>query len=107
MENTENTIDLLPAGWVKTTLANLLLDPKSNIVDGPFGSNLKSSEYQTEGVPILRIQNIERYSFIPKNIKFVSLFKAGQLKRHSYSAGDIIITKLGDPLGKACILPES
>lgn len=97
----------LPVGWVATTLAELLLSPKSNIVDGPFGSNLKASEYQDNGTPILRLQNIKRFRFISKNIKYILASKSRELARHSYEPGDIIITKLGYPLGEACILPNT
>jgi type I restriction enzyme S subunit len=97
----------MPPGWLLTTLADLFLEPKSDIVDGPFGSNLKATEYRTTGVPILRIQNIERNAFINKNIKFVTKEKAKQLTRHSYKPGDVVLTKLGNPLGKACVVPES
>ena len=96
-----------PKGWIEVALSELFLDPTSEIVDGPFGSNLKASEYQNEGIPIIRLQNIDRNKFIKKNINYVTLSKAQDLKRHSYKVGDIIITKLGDPLGKACIVPES
>jgi type I restriction enzyme S subunit len=81
--------------------------PTVNIVDGPFGSNLKASEYRADGSPILRLQNIKRFTFIPKNIKFIEESKAQQLTRHEFVGGDIIITKLGTPLGEACILPEN
>lgn len=95
----------LPSGWLKTTLGELALDPKSDIVDGPFGSRLKATEYVNEGLPIIRIQNIERNKFIQKNLKFVTAKKTKELQRHSYLSGDIVITKLGDPLGKACFVP--
>jgi len=87
-------------------LSNSVDDPKKNIVDGPFGSNLKASEYIESGIPIIRLQNIQRFSFIDKDIKYVSEEKAKKLKRHSFVNGDIVITKLGDPLGKACIVPD-
>jgi type I restriction enzyme S subunit len=96
----------LPVGWVTATLAELFVEPNANIVDGPFGSNLKVSEYKDRGVPILRIQNIRRFSYDAKNIKFITQAKADSLSRHSFEGGDIILTKLGDPLGKACVLPE-
>jgi type I restriction enzyme, S subunit len=97
----------LPRGWEWGKLEDLTLDPKSNIVDGPFGSNLKASEYVENGIPIVRLQNINRNFFIEKNIKFIRHEKANLLKRHSFIKGDIIITKLGDPLGKACLVPDS
>lgn len=96
----------IPNSWIQVPLLDLFLDPKNNIVDGPFGSNLKASEYQDEGVPIIRIQNIDRSRFIDKNIQYVTREKAEFLSRHSFKSGDIIITKLGEPLGKACLVPE-
>ena len=96
----------IPNGWCWAKLEELSFNPKQEIVDGPFGSNLKSSEYRSEGIPIMRLQNIDRNRFIAKNIKYISTEKANQLKRHNYSRGDIVLTKLGDPLGKACIVPD-
>lgn len=99
--------DTIPQTWKIVHLSDIFLNPKDNIVSGPFGSNLKSSDYTKEGVPILRIQNIQRNKFIDKNIKYISDSKARELERHNYKSGDIIITKLGDPVGKACIIPDS
>ena len=96
----------IPISWIQVPLSDLFLDPKNNIVDGPFGSNLKSSEYQDEGVPIIRIQNIDRNRFVDKNINYLTEDKADFLSRHSFQSGDIIITKLGEPVGKACLVPE-
>ncbi len=94
------------ANWSFASLSELLVKPTINIVDGPFGSNLKASEYRDYGVPILRIQNVKRFNYVLKNIKFITESKARQLTRHAFAAGDIVITKLGAPLGEACILPD-
>ncbi|MFY9178958.1 MAG: restriction endonuclease subunit S [Venatoribacter sp.] len=102
----EQVLYSLPDGWKWLTLSETTLNAKADIVDGPFGSNLKASEYVNEGVPILRLQNVDRLSFINKNIQFITKEKAEQLSRHSYKVGDIVITKLGAPLGKACIVPD-
>ena len=96
----------LPKGWVACTPSDLVNDPKNEIVDGPFGSNLKASEYTDEGTPIVRIQNVKRMAFLNKNIKYVTDEKAEFLKRHSFKSGDLLITKLGEPLGLTCIAPE-
>lgn len=87
-------------------LSDSVANPKKDIVDGPFGSNLKATEYIDFGIPIIRLQNIQRFQFIEKDIKFVSEVKAQQLQRHTFISGDIVITKLGDPLGKSCIVPD-
>jgi len=97
----------LPTQWNLVKLKDLVLNPKQDIVDGPFGSNLKASEYVDSGVPIIRLQNIERNRFVNKNIRYVTEEKAHELERHNFKSGDIVLTKLGNPLGKACIIPEN
>lgn len=97
----------LPEGWALAILSDTVVRPKDDIVGGPFGSNLKASEYKTNGIPIIRLQNIARNKFIEKNINYVTKEKAESLKKHSFVAGDIAVTKLGEPLGKATIIPET
>ncbi|MDP4207277.1 MAG: restriction endonuclease subunit S [Bacteroidota bacterium] len=101
-----NTINEVPKGWIVAKLSDMVVDPKKDFVDGPFGSDLKASEYKDEGVPVFRIQNIKAGYFLDKNIQFVTKQKAEQLKRHSFKQGDIIITKLGEPLGLCCKVPH-
>lgn len=79
---------------------------KGNFVDGPFGSNLKASEYTESGVPIMRLQNIRPNAYIAKNVKFISEQKSKSLCRHNYKAGDVLIAKLG-AVGTACIVPDT
>jgi type I restriction enzyme, S subunit len=95
----------LPNNWIIAKLSDMVIGPKSDFVDGPFGSNLKSSEYRDVGVPVFRIQNIKAGYFLDKNIQFITSQKAEQIKRHSFKLGDIIITKLGEPLGLCCKVP--
>jgi len=99
--------DELPQGWATAPLSQLTKNPKQDIVSGPFGSNLKSDEYVAEGVPIIRLQNVDRNRFLEKNMRFITPQKARELSAHNFRAGDVVISKLGDPLGKACIVPES
>ena len=94
-------------GWKKVKFSELFNNPKKAIISGPFGSNLKSTEYQSEGVPLVRLQNVDRWKFINKNIIYITSEKAKELSSHSYKSGDILISKLGAPLGKACIAPKS
>ncbi|MBZ9778455.1 restriction endonuclease subunit S [Psychroflexus sp. CAK8W] len=87
-------------------LMSFCKNPKKDMVGGPFGSNLKASEYVDQGYPIIRLQNVDRFNFKEKNIKFVTEEKAEFLSSHSYVSGDIVMTKLGDPLGKCCIVED-
>lgn len=96
----------IPDSWKLVKLSDVFINPANSISDGPFGSNLKSSDFQKTGFPVLKIQNIDRNEFITKDISFISQEKLNELKKHQYNSGDIIITKLGSPLGKACIVPK-
>jgi len=98
--------NIMQSKWNYVELQKVCINPKSDIVDGPFGSNLKASEYTDSGVPVIRLQNIQRLKFINKNIKYISSEKASTLQRHNFKSGDIVVTKLGDPLGKACEVPS-
>ena len=87
-------------------LKDLCENFKSDIVDGPFGANLKREHYKESGIPVLKIQNIKPFEIIQKKMDFVDETKAEELKRHSYKKGDIIITKLGLPLGISAIVSD-
>lgn len=86
------------------TLKDLCDDYKKDIVDGPFGANLKREHYTDHGVPVLKIQNIKPFDIVLKKMDYVTEGKAKELQRHAYTQGDIVITKLGLPLGISAIV---
>lgn len=92
--------------WQTKPLKDYCSDYKSGIVDGPFGSNLKKEHFTSEGVPVLKIQNIKISGINNKNLNYVSKDKAEELKRHSFNKLDIIMTKLGNPLGISAIVND-
>lgn len=92
--------------WSNHQLKDLCVNYKDDIVDGPFGANLKREHYKDEGKPVLKIQNIKPFSIILKKMDYVDEAKAEELKRHSYQTGDIIMTKLGLPLGISAIVSD-
>jgi len=101
----ETPIGRIPVGWDVTKLIDAVGAKNDLIVAGPFGSNLKVSDYRDEGIPIIRLQNIEYGKFIDKDIKYISAEKALELSYHSFLGGDLVLAKLGDPIGKTCIVP--
>jgi type I restriction enzyme S subunit len=72
---------------------------------GPFGSNLKVSDYTTSGVPLIFVKNITRNDFKIEP-RYVSLTKAEELAAHTAEGGDLLITKMGDPPGDCAIYPN-
>jgi type I restriction enzyme S subunit len=94
----------LPDGWEIKRLEDLCEPGKQAIVDGPFGSNLKRSDYVDSGIPVLKIQNVKENVITLKKMDYVKPEKYQELVRHSFTQGDIVMTKLGDPLGVSAIV---
>jgi type I restriction enzyme S subunit len=94
----------LRAKFPVVSLGELSSEP-GMFVDGPFGSNLKASEYVAYGVPVARIQNVRPNRFDFTDQKFITKDKAEELTRHEYRPGDLLIAKMGDPPGDACVVP--
>lgn len=101
-----SSVRYFPEEWDNKTLLDAVGMKKDLIVAGPFGSNLKVSDYKDEGIPIIRLQNIDYGKFIDKEIKYISHEKARELAYHSFRAGDLVLAKLGDLIGKTCIVPD-
>ena len=79
---------------------------KWSFIGGPFGSNLKSSDYVEKGIRVIQLQNIGDSDFINDYQIFTSVEKANELLSSNIFPGDIIISKMGDPVGRACLIPE-
>jgi type I restriction enzyme S subunit len=96
----------LPEEWKWVTPIHISSPEKYSIGIGPFGSNLKVTDYKPEGVPLVFVKNITRNDFalVPR---FISNEKFIELKAHSAKPLDILITKMGDPPGDCAIYPES
>lgn len=96
----------LPAGWCWASIEQLTADEPHSLVDGPFGSNLRTAHYTDSGPRVIRLQNIGHGQFIDETAH-VSKEHFAALQRHRVFAGDIVIAALGDDLPRACIIPES
>lgn len=93
--------------WEKKSLiATANKKVKWSFTGGPFGSNLKAEDYTPTGVRIIQLQNIGDGAFNDDNKIFTSHEKADELISCNIYAGEIIISKMGDPVGRACIIPE-
>lgn len=95
----------MPDSWRASTLGNIAKSG-AGLVDGPFGSNLPSSEYVHDGVPVIRGSNLSLGTtrFNDSDFVFVSEHTAQRLCRSLCSAGDIVFTKKGT-LGQTALVP--
>lgn len=73
--------------------------------DGPFGSHLKSDHYVSDGVRVIRLQNIGVGEFLKEDVAYISAEHFSELAKHECLPGDVLIGTLGDPNLRACIQP--
>ena len=88
-------IESIPDDWDFIPLKSIAKDYKGSIVDGPFGSNLKTSDYVLSGVPVLQGKNVTNDKFVWSDVRYITLEKAKELSRSSVRIGDILIVKIG------------
>lgn len=93
------------SNWKTLSLSELASSYPNAIVDGPFGSNLKTSDYVNEGVPVLQGQNITGDRFVWKDVRYITTDKANSLKRSSARPGDLLIVKIGS-VGYSAIVDD-
>ena len=102
-----DTTDLpeLPEGWVWASPEQLSAGEQYSLAIGPFGSSLKVSDYTSSGVPLVFVRNIRAASFGGPDTVYVAEGKADELRAHWVEAGDLLVTRMGDPPGDVCIYP--
>ncbi|MEK6802501.1 MAG: restriction endonuclease subunit S [Nitrospirota bacterium] len=91
--------------WSEAPLNAFAAHEPTSFVDGPFGSDLKVSDYAESGVRILQLQNLGDGYFLDDNVKYAPERKAQSLSRCLVRPGDLLIAKMADPLARACIVP--
>jgi type I restriction enzyme S subunit len=83
-----------------------LRDLAVQIVDGPFGSQLKVEEYVSAGVPLVRVSDVKAGELVDDGLVFITPEKQEQLKRSQVLPGDVILTKAGAILGYSAVFPD-
>ena len=104
----QTEIGVIPEDWDAVALESVT-SPGSRygIVDGPFGSNLKSIHYRTSGIPIITSGYVTDGSFSAERYSYVDRDKFEKEKRSAVNPGDIVMAKIGERCGASAILPDS
>ena len=78
-----------------------------NIVDGPFGTQLKVEEYQPFGIRLIRVSNCRSGEVLDDDeMVYISEEKHQQLIRSEVLPGDVLLTKAGHILGYTAVFPK-
>lgn len=88
--------------WRDVSVSDLSL----SLFDGPFGSNLKSSDYTEQGIRVVRLENIGHLGFIREKQTFVSEEKYAGLTRHTLQSNDILVSSFVADEMRVCLFPH-
>ncbi len=100
-------VGIIPEEWAFQSLLSCAKKERNSFSNGPFGSDLLSSELNSEGVPVIYIRDIKRYAFEWISNVFVTPEKAGKLIASKVQPQDVLITKVGSPPCEAAIYDYS
>ena len=97
----------IPEGWSVKRLGELANHVKYGIVDGPFGSNLKTEHYRNSGIPVIQSGFVTSQRFYAEKYLYVDYDLFQREKRSATHGNDIIMAKIGVHAGTSAILPEN
>lgn len=97
----ERKIGWFPKEWHPVSLRDLV--GAENIINGPFGSDLLTSELKVEGVPVLYVQDIKPGLFSRVSSAHITDQKANELAFCNVRRGDVLVAKVGDPPCDSCV----
>ena len=83
-----------------------LTNKKHGIVDGPFGSNLKTIHYRDEGILVMQSGYVTKGYFAITHPIYVNEEKYLEQIRSSAVSGDILMAKIGANYGECALIPS-
>ncbi len=94
--------------WSIKGIRDLVKTEKHSLLAGPFGTIFKAKDFRKEGVRIIQIRHITKQGFVwNEDETYMDLDVYHRLHEpYTVRPGDLLITKMGEPPGIACIYPS-
>jgi type I restriction enzyme, S subunit len=97
----------LPPSWSWVLNHQLAVDESNAICAGPFGTIFKAKDFRTSGVPIIFLRHIGEGKYLRHKPGFMDEAVWRELHQpYTVFGGELLVTKLGDPPGAACLYPK-
>lgn len=92
------------SNWIHSTLEQICVPDKGAIISGPFGSNISSKFFVSQGVPVIRGNNLTlgKEKFIDNGFAYITPEKAEELNCYALK-NDLVFTAAGT-LGQVGVL---
>jgi type I restriction enzyme, S subunit len=92
----------LPRGWSAATITELIA-PDGEFCDGDW---VESKDQDPAGdVRLIQLADVGDSEYTSKSARFLTSAKARELRCTFLQPGDVLVARMPDPLGRACIFP--
>lgn len=81
--------------WKTEKLGTFIDRKEASMQTGPFGTQLKASEYTESGIPVINVRNIGYGKIRDEKLEYLGESKAQKLKAHILKSGDIVFGRKG------------
>lgn len=88
-------VDGVPQGWRRTTIQEFVAEGTVQLQTGPFGTQLKASDYVEDGTPVVNVRNIGMGTIRVDKLEYVDEITVGRLSAHVLRQGDIVFARKG------------
>src|SRR5206468_1178947 len=103
----DSPLGSIPANWRIGSLLDVTDSKRQPILTGPFGADLGGDDFVEDGVPVLRIGNVQQGRIDLRDLLFVSPAKALELRRYVVESGDLLFARQGATTGRNALVDEN
>lgn len=96
-------ISEIPAHWSTVSIKRTVNNPASSFIDGDW---IESDVITSDGIRYLTTGNVGVIDYKEQGSGFISEETFQKLNCTEVFPGDILISRLNEPIGRACIVPE-
>jgi type I restriction enzyme S subunit len=81
--------------WQRCTIADLIERDEAEVQTGPFGTQLRASDYVESGTPVINVRNVGFGDVRPDKLEYIGEDTVARLSSHLLSPGDIVFGRKG------------
>jgi len=96
-------LEQTPSHWASVPMKYLALQPDSVFIDGDW---IESKDLADSGIRYLTTGNVGEGRYREQGLGFISEDKFSELNCTEVFPGDMLVSRLNRPIGRACVVPE-